>query len=141
MLTVVLKLLNLTRPDAAFFGEKDYQQLTLIRRMVADLDVPTEIVGVPTVREPDGPALSSRNRYLDAAGRASALALSRARVRLLIFGDPGTLVRRTQWEGALDHLDAVAGGREREVIAHLVRYLQGHGSHPQVFSLREGNPA
>jgi pantoate--beta-alanine ligase len=78
VLTVVLKLLNLTRPDAAFFGEKDYQQLTLIRRMVADLDVPTEIVGVPTVREPDGLALSSRNRYLDAAGRASALALSRA---------------------------------------------------------------
>jgi pantoate--beta-alanine ligase len=78
VLTVVLKLLNLTRPDASYFGEKDYQQLTLVRRMVADLDVPTEIVGVPTVREADGLALSSRNRYLDPAGREAALALSRA---------------------------------------------------------------
>ena len=58
VLTVVLKLLHLTEPDVAFFGDKDYQQLVLIRRMVADLDVPCEIVGVPTVREPDGLALS-----------------------------------------------------------------------------------
>jgi pantoate--beta-alanine ligase len=78
VLTVVLKLLNLTRPAASYFGEKDYQQLTLVRRMVADLDVPTEIVGVPTVREADGLALSSRNRYLDPVGREAALALSRA---------------------------------------------------------------
>lgn len=78
VLTVVLKLLHLTRPDAAYFGEKDYQQLTLIRRMVHDLSLPVEIVGVPTVREPDGLALSSRNRYLSPAERADALALSRA---------------------------------------------------------------
>jgi pantoate--beta-alanine ligase len=78
VLTVVLKLLHLTRPDLAYFGEKDYQQLTLIRRMVRDLNVPVEIVGVPTVREPDGLALSSRNRYLDSAQREAALALSRA---------------------------------------------------------------
>jgi pantoate--beta-alanine ligase len=78
VLTVVLKLLHLTRPDVAFFGEKDYQQLTLIRRMVADLDVPVEIVGVPTVREPDGLALSSRNRYLSGAEREAALRLSEA---------------------------------------------------------------
>jgi pantoate--beta-alanine ligase len=78
VLTVVLKLLQLTRPDLSFFGEKDYQQLTLIRAMVRDLDVPVEIVGVPTVREPDGLALSSRNRYLDPDQRRTALALSQA---------------------------------------------------------------
>jgi pantoate--beta-alanine ligase len=78
VLTVVLKLLHLTRGDLAFFGEKDYQQLTLIRAMVDDLNVPVEIVGVPTVREPDGLALSSRNRYLSAADREAALGLSRA---------------------------------------------------------------
>jgi pantoate--beta-alanine ligase len=78
VLTVVLKLLHLTRPHLSFFGEKDYQQLTLVRAMVRDLDLPVEIVGVPTVREPDGLALSSRNAYLDGPQRRSALALSRA---------------------------------------------------------------
>jgi pantoate--beta-alanine ligase len=78
VLTVVAKLLNLTVPTFAFFGEKDYQQLVLIRRMVRDLEMPFEIVGVPTVREPDGLALSSRNRYLTTNDRAAALALSRA---------------------------------------------------------------
>ncbi|MFD0787816.1 pantoate--beta-alanine ligase, partial [Micromonospora azadirachtae] len=78
VLTVVLKLFQLTRPDLAFFGEKDYQQLTLIRRMVRDLDVPVRVLGVPTVREPDGLALSSRNRYLSEPERAAALSLSGA---------------------------------------------------------------
>ena len=78
MLTVVQKLLMLTRADVAFFGEKDFQQLALIRRMVTDLEMDVEIVGVPTVREPDGLALSSRNRYLSADERRAALALSRA---------------------------------------------------------------
>ena len=78
VLTVVLKLFHLTRPHLSFFGEKDYQQLTLIRRMVRDTDLPVEIVGVPTVREPDGLALSSRNRYLSPPDRRAALALSRA---------------------------------------------------------------
>jgi pantoate--beta-alanine ligase len=78
MLTVVLKLLQIVRPDRAFFGEKDYQQLVLIRQMVADLNVDVRIVGVPTVRESDGLAMSSRNRFLDPEERELASALSAA---------------------------------------------------------------
>jgi pantoate--beta-alanine ligase len=78
VLTVVMKFLQLIRPDLAFFGEKDYQQLALITQMCTDLDVPTEIVPVPTEREPDGLARSSRNRYLVGDARAAALALSAA---------------------------------------------------------------
>jgi pantoate--beta-alanine ligase len=79
MLTVVNRMFHLVDGvDAAFFGEKDYQQLTLIRQLVADFGLGLEIVGVPTVREADGLALSSRNRFLSAPERQSALALSRA---------------------------------------------------------------
>jgi len=77
VLTVVAKLFGLVRPDVAVFGEKDYQQLTLIRRMVADLCMDIDVVGAETVREADGLALSSRNRYLDADQRWRAAALSR----------------------------------------------------------------
>ena len=78
VLTVVLKLLNLIQPDFAVFGEKDYQQLVLVRRMVQALNLPVEIVGVPTAREEDGLALSSRNVYLSSEDRSLAAAIPRA---------------------------------------------------------------
>lgn len=125
VLTVVAKLLHLTRPQAAYFGEKDYQQLTLIRRMSLDLDFGIDIVGVPTVREPDGLALSSRNRYLSATERGLALALSAA---LKAGADLGP-------EGAANALAAAhrafaTAGADRTVLDYLVLTDPGLGPAP-----------
>ncbi|MEV0783542.1 pantoate--beta-alanine ligase [Streptomyces sp. NPDC050423] len=111
MLTVVAKLLHLTRPDLAFYGQKDAQQLALIRRMVRDLNFPVEIVGVETAREPDGLALSSRNRFLDAHERHTALALSRA-----LFAARDRLAAQQ----AL-HARALSGGASEDRAAGLIR--------------------
>ncbi|HHQ42569.1 MAG TPA: pantoate--beta-alanine ligase [Chromatiales bacterium] len=81
--TVVAKLYNLVRPQVAVFGEKDYQQLVILRRMTEDLNFPVEVVGAPTVREPDGLAMSSRNRYLTAEERARAPLLYRTLRRVV----------------------------------------------------------
>jgi pantoate--beta-alanine ligase len=94
VLTVVLKLFHLTRPDVAVFGEKDAQQLALVRRLVSDTDLGLAIEPVPTVRDADGLATSSRNRYLSAADRALALALPRALragAALAVAGDAGAV--------------------------------------------------
>lgn len=114
VLTVVLKLLQLTRSDLAFYGEKDYQQLTLVKTMARDLDLPVTVVGVPTVREPDGLALSSRNRYLDEAGRRAALTLSRA---LRAGADAGE--RGDDPVGAAEAVfaDVAAGGAKLDYLA------------------------
>lgn len=133
VLTVVLKLLNLTAADVALFGEKDYQQLTLIKQMVRDLNVDVEVVGVPTQREPDGVARSSRNIYLDDAQRAAAAAIPRslaaaAAAAASANGDPETVLAAAREELAglnVDYLElraadlgpATGRGVERLLVA------------------------
>jgi pantoate--beta-alanine ligase len=87
--TVVAKLLNMACPDLVFFGQKDAQQAVVVRRMVRDLDFATEVIVMPTVREPDGLALSSRNAYLDRSERERATALSRALLAAQAQSDRG----------------------------------------------------
>jgi pantoate--beta-alanine ligase len=115
--TVVAKLLNQAQPDIALFGEKDYQQLLVIRRMAADLDIAVEIIGVPTVREPDGLALSSRNAYLTPDERKTAALfpklLQQARDRLL------------------------AGVAAAEVLADATHHLTAAGLKPDYVELRD----
>jgi pantoate--beta-alanine ligase len=125
--TVVCKLFNVTRPHVALFGEKDFQQLAVVRRMAADLDLGVEIVAMPTVREPDGLAMSSRNAYLSPAERVRALALSRGleAARAAAAGgerDGGALVglARGALEGQVDRVDYVEL-RDADTLAPLPR--------------------
>lgn len=104
VLTVVAKLFGIVQPDFAFFGQKDAQQVFLVRRMVADLDLPVDVMTVPTVREADGLALSSRNRFLDADARRAALALSEA----------------------LRSAEAAAGGGLKELLAEGIAAFGDH---------------
>jgi pantoate--beta-alanine ligase len=109
VLTVVLKLFHLVRPDVAVFGEKDAQQLALVRRLVADTDLGLAIEAVPIVRDPDGLATSSRNRYLSAADRELALTLPRA----LRAGQARAAAEETTEDG---HSAAAALAAAREVL-------------------------
>ena len=104
--TVVLKLFNLVQPDVALFGLKDFQQCAVIKKMVKDLDLPVKIVGVPTVRDRDGVALSSRNAYLSAEERGAARSLSRSLFR----------VRREVQRGARD-LSALLRKIRSEIVS------------------------
>lgn len=107
MLTVVLKLLQIVRPDRAFFGEKDYQQLVLIRQMADDLNVGVRIVGVPTVREADGLAMSSRNRYLNPEEREQASALSSALLAGMYAAGGGPAAVLDAARAVLDEVPAI----------------------------------
>ncbi len=107
VLTVVLKLLQIVRPDRAFFGEKDYQQLVLVRQMVADLNLDAQIVGVPIAREPDGLAMSSRNRNLDEVEREQAGALSAALLAGMYAASGGTSSALDAARAVLDEVPAI----------------------------------
>jgi pantoate--beta-alanine ligase len=107
VLTVVLKLLLIVQPDRVFFGEKDYQQLVLIRQLVDDFNIDVRVVAVPTARDPDGLALSSRNRYLDADQREAAGALSAALVAGAYTASAGANAALQSARAVLDAVPAV----------------------------------
>ncbi len=111
--TVIAKLLNIVRPDVLFLGQKDAQQAVVLRKMIGDLDFPIEVEIVPTVREPDGLAMSSRNRYLDAAQRKDAPTLYRA-----------LLAAREALAGGSSKRDAIAAGTAALSKSARLEYLE-----------------
>ncbi len=131
--TVVTKLFNATRPHVAAFGQKDYQQLAIVRRMVDDLDLGIEIVAVPTVREPDGLALSSRNRRLSPPARSAAVCVPRALDAVVeAHARWRTLGRRVGGRRAQDHRRRAGGTarvpvRPRRVDARVRRHARPAG--------------
>jgi pantoate--beta-alanine ligase len=127
VLTVVCKLLQIVRPDRVFFGEKDYQQLVLIRQMVTDLNIDVAVVGVPTVREHDGLAMSSRNRYLDPAQRELAGTLSAALTAAAHAAAEGPRAALDAGRAVLDAVPAIS-----------VDYLELRGA--DLGPLRDGAP-
>jgi pantoate--beta-alanine ligase len=128
--TVVAKLFNIVQPNTAFFGQKDYQQLKVIERMVRDLRYPIRIVPVPTVREADGLAMSSRNRYLSPSDRANATILSRALRAARESGETDPLrlealmkdVMASVPEARLDYAEVVDG----QTLERISRVRPGH---------------
>jgi pantoate--beta-alanine ligase len=116
--TVVAKLLLQVGPDFAMFGEKDFQQLAVVTAMTRDLDIPTRIVGVPTVREKDGLAMSSRNAYLSAAERATAPALNRTLKACAVRIKRGDTIAATLADGK----------RELEAAGFVVDYLEARNA-------------
>ena len=122
--TVVAKLFGGVQPDVALFGQKDYQQLAVIRRMAIDLDMGIEIIGVPTVREPDGLALSSRNRRLSPTDRAAAVVVPRALQAAVVALASGERDRRRLEQIALDTLANEPLGRIEYVEVVDARTLQ-----------------
>ncbi|HWD13796.1 pantoate--beta-alanine ligase [Pseudochrobactrum sp. sp1633] len=128
--TVVSKLFNIVQPDKAFFGEKDYQQLAVIKRMVTDLNQPVEVFGVPTVREPDGLACSSRNSLLSAEDRAAAIILPQAMQLAQTLVDQGERSVSVLHQAVLDKLQQEARGeveavdiRDAETLAETAELL------------------
>ena len=128
--TVVSKLFNIVQPDKAFFGEKDYQQLAVIKRMVADLNQSVEVFGVPTVRELDGLACSSRNSLLSAEDRAAAVILPQAMQLAQVLVDQGERSVSVLHQAVLDKLQQEARGeveavdiRDAETLADIADLL------------------